>query len=126
MLNVRVDLIKNRLYLTLGCIHKNKADKSLRLIEPAAQKLDRGFTCVTRIIDAREIDASDIADIKKIQERLLAWGMSRIVRVGHAPGRQLLHLLGTELQAISLDADSLEDAERLLDETAGQHMLVPA
>jgi hypothetical protein len=126
MFHIRVDLIKNRLYLTLGCITKNKVDRALLRIEQAARKLDPGFTCVTRIIDYREIDASDIDGIKSIQKRLLTCGMSRMVRVGHEPGRQFLHLVGTELQGIAQDADNLEEAESLLDETACPDMFIPA
>ena len=120
MFNVRIDLIKNRLYLTLGCIQKNRVKYVLTVIENAAKKLDPGFTCVTRIIDARDINASDVADIKAIQGRLVACGMSRVVRVGNEHGKQLLHLVGTELKTISQDADNLEAAESLLDESMGQ------
>ena len=120
MFNVRIDLIKNRLYLTLGCIQKNRVKYVLTVIENAAKKLDPGFTCVTRIIDARNINASDVDDIKSIQGRLVACGMSRVVRVGNEHGKQLLHLVGAELKTISQDADNLEEAEFLLDEGVGE------
>jgi hypothetical protein len=126
MFNVRVDLIKNRLYLTFGCIQKNRVKYVLNVIEKAAKKLDPGFTCVTRIIDARDVSASDVSDIKEIQERLVACGMSRVVRVGNEHGKNLLHIVGAELKTISEDADSLEEAESLLDECTEQSSRVLA
>lgn len=123
MFNVRVDLIRNRLYLTLDRIQKNKVKHALTVIEKAAKKLEPGFSCVTRIIEGRDINASDVAEIKKIQGCLVACGMSRLVRVGNERGKQLLHLVGTELKTISHDAASLEEAEFLLDEGVAQNEL---
>ncbi|MBS3757736.1 MAG: hypothetical protein KGY61_03650 [Desulfobacterales bacterium] len=126
MWSVRVDLIKNRLYLTLGRIPNNKVKNVLDAIEGAVKKLAPGFSCVTRIVDARDINASDVAEIKKIQAWLLACGMRRVVRVGSEHGKQLLNLVGTDLGRISQEAGSLEEANFLLDEDTTQDRLVNA
>ena len=44
--------------------------------------------------------------------------MNRVVRVGYERGRHLLCLAGPELKTISADAESLEEADFLLDELA--------
>ena len=115
MLHVTVDLLRNRLYLTLGWIQKNKIKDAMPAIEKATSKLSPGFSCITRIIDTRKADTADMAEIKKIQQYLISRGMSRVVRVGAEPGKKLFRLLGKDFQSISHDAATLEEAENLLD-----------
>ncbi len=120
MLDVKVDLLKNRLYLTLGLgrVQKKKTGKALAIIEKAAGKLEPGFSCIARILDAKDMNSADIEAVKTIQRRLVAFGMTRVVRVGSEHGKQLLSLLGKEIRHMSLDAADLEEAEFLLDEWA--------
>ena len=115
MLHVTVDLLRNRLYLTLGWIQKNKIKDAMPAIEKATSKLSPGFSCITRIIDTRKADTADMAEIKKIQQYLINRGMSRVVRVGAESGKRLFNLLGKDYQSISHNAATLEEAENLLD-----------
>lgn len=115
MLHVTVDLLRNRLYLTLGWIQKNKIKEAMPAIEKATGKLTPGFSCITRIIDTRKADTADMAEIKKIQQYLISRGMSRVVRVGAESGKKLFRLLGKDYQSISHEAATLEKAETILD-----------
>lgn len=92
------------------------------VVERAAAKLTPGFSCVTRIIDTRQVNTADMAEIKNIHQCLIACGMRRVVRVGAAPGKHRFHLVGKEWRFLSQNADSLEDAERLLDEPTAQRL----
>ncbi len=85
------------------------------MVEKAVKKLAPGFTCVTRIIDARDIDQNDIAEIKKIQIMLAERGMSKAVRVGMEDGKELLNQVGKGTEYIASNAATLEKAEQMLD-----------
>ena len=115
MLEVKVDLLKNRLYITLGRIQKNKVKNAHEVVEKAAKKLSPGFTCVTRIFDARDIDQNDIDEIKKIQVMLADRGMSKAVRIGMEDGKVLLNQVGKDTEYVAADAATLNQAEQILD-----------
>jgi hypothetical protein len=115
MLDVKVDLIKNRLYITLGRIQKNRVKNAASVVEKAVFKLEPGFTCVTRVIDARDIDSDDIAEIKRIQTTLAECGMAKAVRIGAENGKQLLKMVGKDAAYLATEACSLEEAEQILD-----------
>lgn len=115
MLEVKVDLLKNRLYITVGRIQKNKVKNAHEVVGKAARKLTPGFTCVTRIFDARDIDENDIAEIKEIQIMLADLGMAKAVRIGMADGKQLLNQVGENSLYGAEDAATLDQAEQLLD-----------
>lgn len=114
MLDVKVDLLKNRLYITVGRIQKNKVKNSFDIVEKAASKLEQGFTCITRIIDARNIDQNDIEEIKKIQLMLSENGMAKAVRVGVENGKLLLNRVGKDSEYIASDATTIDEAEKML------------
>ena len=116
MLETKVDLLKNRLYITLGRVRKDKVSDSARQIEVEIHKLEPGFTCITRIIDVREIDANDVRAIIEIQDLLAEHGISRAVRVGDDSGKELIDRIGKDVSYIALSADTLEEAEQILDE----------
>jgi len=116
MLETKVDLLKNRLYITLGRVRKDKVSDSARKIEVEIHKLEPGFTCITRIIDVREIDANDVRAIIEIQDLLAEHGISRAVRVGDDSGKELIDRIGKDVSYIALSADTLEEAEQILDE----------
>ena len=116
MLEVKVDLLKNRLYITIGRIQRNKVKNSSDIVEKAVAKLEPGFTCLSRIIDARDIDQNDIEEIKKIQMMLAKSGMAKAVRVGVENGKLLLNRVGKDTEYIASDATTLEEAEKMLDE----------
>ncbi|MBW1894957.1 MAG: hypothetical protein JRF40_07565 [Deltaproteobacteria bacterium] len=116
MLEIKVDILKNRLYLTLGRVRKDKVADSSKRIEEEIHRLDHGFSCITRILDVRDIDENDIHEIIKIQDLLSEKGMSRAVRVGIEAGKELLDRIGDDAGYIALTADNLEEAEKILDE----------
>jgi PP-loop superfamily ATP-utilizing enzyme len=116
MLETKIDLLKNRLYITLGRVRKDKVADSAKKIEVEIHKLEPGFTCITRIIDVREIDANDVRAIIEIQDLLSEHGMSKAVRVGDDSGKELLDRIGQDVSYIALSADTLEEAEQILDE----------
>ncbi len=116
MLEIKIDLLKNRLYITLGRVRKDKVADSARQIEEEIHKLEPGFTCITRMIDVREIDANDVRAIIEIQDMLAEHGMSKAVRVGADAGKELLDRIGHDVSYSALSADTLEEAEQILDE----------
>ncbi len=116
MLEIKVDILKNRLYLTLGRVRKDKVADSSKRIEEEIHRLDQGFSCITRILDVRDIDENDIHEIIKIQDLLSEKGMSRAVRVGIEAGKELLDSIGQDANYVALSADNLEEAEKILDE----------
>ena len=116
MLETKVDLIKNRLYITIGRVRKDKVADSARQIESEIHKLEPGFTCITRMIDVREIDENDVRAIIEIQDLLAEHGMSKAVRVGADTGKELLDRIGQDVSYIALSADTLEEAEQILDD----------
>ena len=116
MLEIKVDILKNRLYLTLGRVRKDKVADSSKRVEEEIHRLDQGFSCITRILDVRDIDENDIHEIIKIQDLLSEKGMARAVRVGIEAGKELLDRIGQDAGYVALTADNLEEAERILDE----------
>jgi len=116
MLEIKIDLLKNRLYITIGRVRKDKVADSARQIEEEIRKLEPGFTCITRMIDVREIDENDVRAIIDIQDLLAERGMSKAVRVGDDAGKELLDRIGHDVSYIALSAETLEEAEQILDE----------
>jgi len=116
MLQIKVDVLKNRLYLTLGRVRKDKVTDSSKQIREEIHRLDAGFSCIARILDVRDIDRNDIQEIMKIQDLLAEKGMARVVRVGIEEGKELLDRIGQDVGYIALTADDLEEAEKILDE----------
>jgi hypothetical protein len=115
MLDARVDFLKNRLYITLGRVQKNKVKNSFEMVQKAAAKLEPGFTCVTRIIDTREVDENDIAEIQKIQKMLADFGMSRAIRVGVEKGKTMMQTVGNNVHYMVDEAGTVEQADKILD-----------
>lgn len=116
MLQIKVDVLKNRLYLTMGRVRKDKVADASKRIEKEIHRLDTGFSCITRILDVRDIDENDIREIMNIQDLLAEKGMARVVRVGIEEGKELLDRVGQDVGYIALTADDLEEAEEILDE----------
>lgn len=116
MLEIKVDVLKNRLYLTMGRVRKDKVADASKRIEKEIHRLDAGFSCITRILDVRDIDENDIREIMNIQDLLAEKGMARVVRVGIEEGKELLDRVGQDVGYIAFTADDLEEAEEILDE----------
>ncbi len=121
MLDVRVDLIKNRLYLTVSGLYRNNTQLSVSLLEKAVHKLAPGFTCITRVINGGDLDDGDIAEIQAIQKLLADHQMAHVVRIGDENGRQLLNTFGRKVPYRITEAASMEDAEEILDQWTKQH-----
>jgi hypothetical protein len=115
MFDAKVDLLKNRLYITLGRVQKNQVKNSFEMVQKAAAKLEPGFTCVTRIIDTRDIDENDIAEIQKVQKMLADYGMSRVIRVGVQQGKNMMKTVGNDVAYPVEEAGTTEEAEQILD-----------
>ncbi len=88
MLDIKVNLLKNRLYITYSPYPELNWDKSLFAIKNAADKLSPGFSCVTRITDIRNIDEKVIRFIRQARKMLVDKGMARAVRIGEPSSRE--------------------------------------
>ncbi len=122
MHDVRADLNKNRIYITIGKI-ENEAEMQSIVDEVKSEcpKLKNGFTCLTDLRNYEYQDEIFEKYIKEAQEALLAEGMSKVVRVHRKVG-VLGHL---QFETVSLDlgyraqnVTSIEEAEKILDEVA--------
>ncbi len=123
MHDVRIDLEKNRLYITVG--KRENQDEIKTIVEKvgqACQTLKPGFTCVT---DLREYEVGPEEDEKYIyqtQKTMVEAGLKNVVRV-----RKQFGALGHfqfDKQSVALgyharNVTSIEEAERILDESEG-------
>ncbi|MGM0453238.1 MAG: hypothetical protein ACQERN_08745 [Thermodesulfobacteriota bacterium] len=116
MLDVKVDLLKNRLYLTIGRLQQNSLEKSFTAIENAVKKLTSGFTCITRIIEVRDVDEKDIENIEKIQKLLADYGLAKAVRLGSEQGTQILTFPRKDMGYTATTARTMAEAEKILDQ----------
>ena len=119
MHDVRADLNKNRIYITVGKI-ENEAEMAsiVDKVKSECPKLTNGFTCLTDLRNYEYQDEIFEQYIKAAQGALLEKGMSKVVRVHRKVG-VLAHL---QFETVSLDlgyraknVTSIEEAEKLLD-----------
>ncbi len=82
MIDIQVNLLKNRLYITYSPYPENTLENQIAAITKAAEKLTPGFTCITRIIDVGTIDEQIMQFIRKGRKLLVERGMAGVVRVG--------------------------------------------
>ena len=120
MYNVKADIEKNRIYITIGQLEGESAMQALaQTVKTECQKLKKGFTCIT---DLRKYEVQDDRFenyVKQTQEAMIEAGMSKVVRVRRETG-----LLGHfQFDNASMDVGyhaenvtSMEDAEKILDE----------
>lgn len=122
MHEVRVDLTKNRLYVTVG--KKESQDEIKTIVEKitqACKTLKPGFTCLT---DLREYEVGPEEDeqyILQTQKTMVEAGMKNVVRVrkqfgalGHFQFDKYSVMLGYHARNVT----SIKEAEKILDETA--------
>jgi hypothetical protein len=119
MHEVRADLDKNRMYITIGRI-ENEAEKQALVedVKNECAKLDHGFTALTDLRNYQYQGEAFERYIKELQEACIARGMSEVVRVHRWSG-----LLGhMEFETVSLDVGysgknvtTIEEAEKILD-----------
>jgi len=115
MLEIKVDLLKNRLYINLGRVRKDTLASAINTVAKEVEKLESGFTCITRVIDVRAIDDNDLKTIREIQKFLSKKGMRKAVRVGTEDGKKLLEEVGKNAGYSADTASTMQEAEKKLD-----------
>lgn len=119
MYDVKADIDKNRIYITIGKLEGEPAMQALsQAVKSECQKLKKGFTCIT---DLRKYEVQDDQFEKYVTQTQVAMieaGMSKVVRVRRETG-----LLGHfQFDNASMDVGyhaenvtSMEEAEKILD-----------
>ncbi len=115
MYEVKINLLKNRLYITFGRIFSNEIKEIAQEIAYVSWELRPGFTCITKINDYRGFEKEELEQIVKIQDYLLSIGMAKVVRVGFKAGTEALENTGRKVGYRSKTAPSVAEAERILD-----------
>jgi len=120
MYDVKADIEKNRIYITIGNLEGEPAMQALaQTVKTECQKLKKGFTCIT---DLRKYEIQDDKFenyVKETQEAMVQAGLSKVVRVRRGTG-----LLGHfQFDNASMDVGyhaenvtTMEEAEKILDE----------
>jgi len=120
MYDVKTNIDKNRIYITIGKLKGEVEMQALaRTVKSECQKIKKGFTCIT---DLRKYEIQeDIFEnyVKETQEAMIAAGLSKVVRVRRETG-----LLGHfQFDNASMDVGyhaenvtSMEEAEKILNE----------
>ena len=93
------------------------------MIEEKIRALEPGFTCLTRIIDIRDITDDDIQAITQVQRLLCECGMSIAVRIGIDEGKKFLDRIGQDVTYSVNHANSPQEAEKILDEWVANQAL---
>ncbi len=119
MYDVKADIDKNRIYITIGKLEGEEAMQALaQAVKSECQKLKKGFTCITDLRKYEVLDDHFEYYVKQTQEAMIAAGLSNVVRVRRETG-----LLGHfQFDNVSMDVGyhaenvtSMEEAERILD-----------
>lgn len=119
MVEVRADIKKNRLYITIGSItEENEMAAAIREIEIAIQDLKEGFDCITDLRGYEILDDEREKFIYRAQKILVDAGLSKVVRVVRRFG-SLGHFqfdkVSKEVGYHAKNVNSMEEAEKLLD-----------
>ncbi len=118
MYEVRSDLKKNRLYLTLTHPIDDDIDEAVKSIEQACCQLKPYFTCLNDIRNCASFLKRNESLIEKTQKAIWEMGVSKVVRVilPSIPGQYQLEMLGIVNLKYQADyATSIQAAERILD-----------
>ena len=124
MHDVRVDIGKNRIYITVGSL-ENEAEmkKIVKAVKSECHKLKEGFTCLTDLTNYEFQDEIFEGYIKEAQQILVAAGMCKVVRVhrkfgaiGHFQFDNTSFEVGYHAESVT----SREAAEKILDEEAAK------
>ena len=121
MNRISADIRKNRIYICLEQAERKEINQIIELIEKECRKLRRGFSCVTDISNYVPISETD--EDLLIQAQIMLWqaGMTNVVRVrsagAHSIQGELQFEKASRLSAgySAVSADSIEEAEKLLD-----------
>ena len=124
MLQIKVNLLKNRLYITYSPYPEDTEGNGLHAIKKATEKLAPGFTCITRVTDLRNVDNKIVKFVRQARKLLEDKGVSGLARIGDFPGRgnDAARMIGTWKTARYdkysfpvFTADTPEQAENVLD-----------
>lgn len=118
MFTVTSDPDRNRLYLTLaGHMEGPERQEAMRALMTEAAKLSQGFGVVSDISALHPTNEEGFKDLLRAKAALKLKGAGPIVRVVKIPLSRLQFERITEAAGYHADeADSLEAADRLLDE----------
>ena len=120
MYDVKTDIDKNRIYITIGKLEGEAEMQALaQTIKSECQKLKKGFTCITDLRKYEVQDEQFEIYVTKTQEAMIAAGLSKVVRVRRETG-----LLGHfQFDNASMDVGyhaenvtTMEEAEKILNE----------
>ena len=119
MHDVRADLDKNRIYITVGKLADEAEMQSIvDEVRAECRKLRKGFTCLTDLRNYEFQDEKFEVYIKLSQKELVDAGMSKVVRV-HRPTGLLGHYqfdnVSFEVGYHAQNATSIAEAEQILD-----------
>lgn len=135
MMDIKVDLLKNRLYITYSPYPDNLRENGFQAITKAAEKLTPGFTCITRITDIRHIDHKIMQFVRQATQLLVDQGMACAVRIGdfsrnntagEKKGDPRIKNGDTSYKCPISTADTLEKAEMILDQWESTGKYKPA
>ncbi len=124
MLDIKINLLKNRLYITYSPYPEDPYGNGIHAIRKAAGKLSSGFGCITRFTDIRSMDQQTDRQVREAREMLVDMGMTRAVRIGEFPEGDHADIAGIEPEIIRrysgrrctvYTADTPVKAENLLD-----------
>ena len=119
MYEIKTDLKKNRLYITLNEKRRARIEQVLPHIETACRQLISGFTCVAGF-SKNHIARAQTEDLfQKVQDILLKYGVSRLVRVKKEvrEGERLqMEMLGIKHGYPITYASNIRQAEKILDQ----------
>jgi hypothetical protein len=119
MYQVRADIEKNRLYVTIGsAADENEMMAAIQEIELAVQDLKEGFDCITDLREYEILIDEHEKFIYQAQKILADAGMLKVVRVikkfgslGHFQFDKLSKGVGYHAKNVN----SIEEAEKFLD-----------
>lgn len=118
MHEVRIDPIKNRLYLKFaGLLTADELRQAVDAGLGALDELSSGFDVITDISDFKVASPDGAQEIERAQRLLKARGMRQIIRVvgAEALGKMQFKRTSNETGIPWKTAASVADAERMLD-----------
>jgi hypothetical protein len=117
MFRVTSDPAKNRLCIVLsGHLDDAEREEAARTIREEAGKLTPGSDLINDISELRPTSAEGLKQLAEVQSFLRDHGLRRVIRIaGIALTEIQLERTGREVGYISLSAESVEAAERILD-----------
>lgn len=119
MHDVKTDIGKNRIYITIGKLEgETEMQTVAQKVKTECMKLKKGFTCITDLRKYELQDEQFETYVKETQETMIKAGLSSVVRVRRETG-----LLGHfQFDNVSMDVGyhaenvtTMEEAEKLLD-----------